>query len=80
MPALLQLEAHVQVQVLQDGVGGGHLPTEPALGGALQVVLALDMQVCLKQVVHDYEAHLQPNSIRLQQHCCHTDKWQMHFI
>ena len=59
MPAFLQLETDVKVQVLQNGVGGGHLPTEPALGGPLQIILALDVQVCLKQVVHDYEAHLQ---------------------
>ncbi len=58
MPAFLQLEADVKVQVLQNCVGSGHLPTEPALCGALQIILALDVQVGLKQVVHDYEAHL----------------------
>lgn len=59
MPAFLQLEADVKVQVLQNGVGSGHLPSEPALSGAFQIILALDVQVGLKQVVHDDEAHLQ---------------------
>jgi hypothetical protein len=59
MPAFLQLEADIKVQVLQNGVGSGHLPTEPALCGALQIIFALDVQVCLEKVVHDYEAYLQ---------------------
>ena len=58
MPALLQLEVYVQIQVLQDGVCRGQLAAEPTLGGALEVVLALDVQICLKQVVHHYETHL----------------------
>ena len=62
MPAFFQLEVDVEVQVFEDGVGAGYLPTEPALGGPLQVVLALYMQICLEQIVHDYEAHLQQHS------------------
>ena len=58
MPALLQLEPDVQIQVLQNGVGRGHFPAEPALCGALQVVFPLYVQVCLKQVVHHNESHL----------------------
>ena len=58
MPAFLQLEPNVQVQVLQDGVGRGQLATEPALSGALQVVLTLYVQVSLEQVVHNDEPHL----------------------
>lgn len=58
MPALLQLEMYVQIQILQDGVGRGQFAAEPALSGPLQVVLALDVQICLKQVVHHYEPHL----------------------
>ena len=58
MPAFFQFEVDVEVQILEDGVGSGDLAAEPALCGALQVILALHIQICLEQVVHDYEPHL----------------------
>lgn len=58
MPALLQLESNVQVQVLQDSVGRGQFATEPALSGPFQIILALDVQISPKQVVHHNEPHL----------------------
>lgn len=58
MPAFLQLESNVQVQVLQDSVGRGHFAAEPALSGPFQVILALDVQISLKQVFHHNEPHL----------------------
>lgn len=65
MPAFFQLEPNVQVQVLEDGVGRGQFAAEPALSGALQVVLALYVQVSLEQVVHYDEPHLHHQSEHL---------------
>lgn len=61
MPALLQLELDVEVQVFEDGAGPVWLgcTLAPALGAALQIVPPVDGQGRLEQVVHDNEAHLQ---------------------
>ena len=62
MPALLQLESNVQVQVLQNSVGRWHFATEPALSGPFQIILTLDVQISLKQVVHHNKPHLHQQS------------------
>lgn len=68
-PAVLQLERHVNVQILEDGTGAGGNPTEAALCGPLQVILPVDLQVSLHQVVHDDEAHLEHIAMSEPAHC-----------
>lgn len=73
MPAFFQLESNVQVQVLQNSVGRGQLAAEPALSGALQVILTLYVQVSLKQVVHDNEPYLHRKPLTSSHHACTVD-------
>lgn len=64
MPAFLQLQLNVQVQVLQNGACSVRLCSAcpPSLCTALQVVPPVYRQRRLKQVVHHYEAHLRTHA------------------
>ena len=62
VPALLQVDAEVQVQVLQHGAAPGG---RAAQRGALEVVLPLHRQAGREQVVHHHEAHLRRARLRM---------------
>lgn len=59
MPALLQLQLHVQIEVLQHSACLGRIcAAGPPKRAALEVVLLPYGQCALEHIVHDDEPHL----------------------